>query len=63
MTSKERSGCYKCDKRAPGCHATCESYLAFAASRRREYDERRRYSIGTRTRWRKDIAEKSHKKN
>ena len=28
-TKKEKSGCYKCPDRTPGCHGSCERYLAW----------------------------------
>lgn len=31
-----KSPCYKCEKRYPGCHAKCESYLTFRERKDKE---------------------------
>ena len=36
-----KSVCYKCEKRAAGCGATCEAYKAERAARMAEYDKRK----------------------
>lgn len=40
MTNSYKSVCYKCEKRAAGCGATCEAYKAERAARIAEYDKR-----------------------
>lgn len=43
-----RIGCSKdCPNRHPGCHDTCETYLAARAEREKKYEQRAKKSILT----------------
>ena len=41
MTNSYKSVCYKCEKRAAGCGATCEAYKAERAARMADYEKKK----------------------
>ena len=45
MTGLPGNVCYNCEKREPGCHAKCETYLAAREERLKEYEERKMISV------------------
>lgn len=44
-TKKEKSGCYKCPDRTPGCHGSCEKYLAWKKEQDEQKEQIRRQKL------------------
>lgn len=44
-TKKAKNGCYKCPDRTPGCHGSCERYLAWKKEQDEQKEQIRRQKL------------------